>query len=630
MDRVNKNSRLKDIRRKPTMWVQHTYVGDGTDKTICLPDGIKCISNNTEYMSSPGYDYFGSTISTLDINIYVRDISFQDDSQNNQTILQFGINGTPNQYYMGLWFQRIQQTLGFTIFFYDQVSFNFSWVYGETIPTGRLQIVYEVDKLVMKHNGVIVAESVLVDELIDMTLLANSPLFFANGPLFSGGDRTMNVTIEKVQLGINEWNFTEGTGNTTINNQGIVTTLHSDLQGDVEAVKCIDANDEYMSSPSGNYLGNTISGVDVEADYSELDLSQLLIGIIHVGEPPDLNTFQVQIRPSLNDIRVAFSVNEGSELQNFIYVFPSTIPLSGNIKVKGNGLNLEVYFDDVLVINDIVTIQQDISVLQTKPLRFGAIFNTSSVSGITYNYIKIGIHEWTFTEGSGSTTTNSQGVVTTLHSSKLGGIKFQVNNNEYLTNPIDNYFGSDINDLDLEFIIIDRDKEGNLLSQGSWDNDEFFMIYLSHGSIVIYIGDLNFDLQDFSYAGILPSSFNLKIRANGGNLEILIDDTIVFSESIFINFDLSSIAIHPLYFNGVDDGFGISEHQDITLNYIKLNNDIWTFPEGSGSTTTNNNGIISTLQSDIDVEAMWQLTGSTQSMWQFLNDVEAMWLEICS
>lgn len=184
------------------------------------------------------------------------------------------------------------------------------------------------------------------------------------------------------------------------------------------AVRCIAANKEYMSSPAGSYFGSTISGLDIEIDYSDLDLSQSNIYAIFQGHTNAFSTFIFSLRPSNNDIRIAISTDIAGLQQTFIYPFPSTIPIEGNIKIKGNGNNLEVYFNDILVLDELVTMNQNISEFYSYPMYFAAVSNGTAfpLSGITYSYIKIGIHEWKSPDWTAPTTTNSQGVITTLHS----------------------------------------------------------------------------------------------------------------------------------------------------------------------------------------------------------------------
>jgi len=112
------------------------------------------------------------------------------------------------------------------------------------------------------------------------------------------------------------------------------------------------------------------------------------------------------------------TITTGGVFQNFITPVQTITP-EYNLKVKGNSSNLEIYYNDVLILNEAVTINQDITGAQAFPLYFSAyelaplfLIYTNS----TINSIKINAHEWAFTNWTAPTTTNSQGVETTLHS----------------------------------------------------------------------------------------------------------------------------------------------------------------------------------------------------------------------
>ena len=67
--------------------------------------------------------------------------------------------------------------------------------------------------------------------------------------------------------------------------------------------------------------------------------------------------------------------------------------------------------------------------------------------------------------------------------------------------------------------------------------------------------------------------------------------------------DLSLLS-GSLIFSGADFGvilFGV----DANYSYIKLNDNVWTFSEQTGSTTTNSEAVVSTLNSTVSTEAMW-------------------------
>jgi len=214
----------------------------------------------------------------------------------------------------------------------------------------------------------------------------------------------------------------------------------------VSGVKCIDANNEYLSSPAGDYFGNTISGLDIEFDYSDLDLTQFLITAFSQGNQSDGYYIKCNFVTAINAIQIIINSNDALPVQGFQYSFPSSIPLSGNIKIKGNGSNLEIYYNDTLVLNELVNIDNDISNVNSYELYFGAseLVSLLIYSGIVFSYIKINDHEWASDAWTAPTTTNSQGVVTTLHSDVSTSAMIQgtvtpylINNNNYSFSVLD-------------------------------------------------------------------------------------------------------------------------------------------------------------------------------------------------
>ena len=49
-----------------------------------------------------------------------------------------------------------------------------------------------------------------------------------------------------------------------------------------------------------------------------------------------------------------------------------------------------------------------------------------------------------------------------------------------------------------------------------------------------------------------------------------------------------------------------SSTSDVIFKYLKVNNEEWNFPEGSGSTTTGSEGTVLTLNSTASTDDMWQ------------------------
>lgn len=169
-------------------------------------------------------------------------------------------------------------------------------------------------------------------------------------------------------------------------------------------VKCIAANNEYLSSPIGNYFGNTISGLDVEIEIS--GITDPVTRIFGQGAFNISMAGAERIRVNItDDLGVAQSFNYDT---NGVFT-------GGNIKLKGNVANLDMYIDDVLLVPVYVLINQNISLTADYELYFSTFLGVLSYDS-TINYIKIGNHEWTSENWEAPTTINSQGVITTLHS----------------------------------------------------------------------------------------------------------------------------------------------------------------------------------------------------------------------
>ena len=119
------------------------------------------------------------------------------------------------------------------------------------------------------------------------------------------------------------------------------------------------------------------------------------------------------------------------------------------------------------------------------------------------------------------------------------------------------------------------------------------------------------DLHEYFAGGVpwakvaMPSSANIKYIGDGTNLKLLIDDVEVKSEAV--NLDISGLANKELIFTANLSGDGTSILQgidDISLSYIKINDHQWTSPNWEAPVTTNSQGILTTLHSDVDTAAM--------------------------
>jgi hypothetical protein len=302
---------------------------------------------------------------------------------------------------------------------------------------------------------------------------------------------------------------------------------------------------------------------------------------------------------------------------------PNPLPERGKIQILENSGDIEIWIDDVLRYTDTLTLSMDMTELGTYGLLLGGdwdddglVFDISS----TINFInfKINDHEWTFPEGTGSTTTNSQGVITTLHSTIVEGVKCIKDNNEYMSSPSGLYLPSDNTLIDIEI-----DYEGlsvtgslpHLIGQPSVFADEYFAIQIDSTNISVKFRESGEAVISLDYTGAIPVNGNIKVQANGANLELLLDDVVVAS---IVNNVYTEIT-DDLYFNTGFFFVPLPVTTNIQFNYIKINDNEWTFPEGTGSTTTNSQSVVTTLHSNVDTEAMWVINRNTDHMWIKLN-----------
>ena len=173
-------------------------------------------------------------------------------------------------------------------------------------------------------------------------------------------------------------------------------------------IQCIRANNEYLSSPAGAYFPEDMNNVDIEIVYKDwdgLNNSSIAQAPLAAGK---VNAFYIEP----NQVGLIILDYDTFTFDTFIISTP--IPLSGNIKFIGNGADVDCFINGVLVGNH--TFTQSTIPAQIHPLLFNSTGDVGVISGITINFIKIGTNEWTFTEGTGATTTSLEGTVTTLNS----------------------------------------------------------------------------------------------------------------------------------------------------------------------------------------------------------------------
>lgn len=482
--------------------------------------------------------------------------------------------------------------------------------YGSALPTtGNIKFIGNGTNVKCYFN-----DKLLGTEIVDydLSLVAYGELYF-NG-LNENGIKSgqLDSGISYIKINDSEWTFPEGTGSTTTNNNGIITTLKkSELVG----VTCIADDNEYMSSPAGNYFGSTFDGFEFEFKYSNRT------GQIQVGQDELGNSISF----IMIDTVVFMGFRSNGDGQNVLS--GGNIPSSGIINVRGVGNEVSLYLDNILLVTETMTIGfPNVDALEL-------LFDCKSEI-ITYNSIKIGIHEWTFPEGTGSTTTDSQGVVTTLHSGVVDGVKCIKVNNEYLSSPPSNYFGDTISGLDIEVIFSNYSTEPvNLyfISAILPNKDYKFNFYYANGVKKFYIhlfDDLGvYQRFDIPYAGPVTNG-KLNIKGNVNNLDLYFNDILLNSLPVTLSDNITEWSDATLYF-GVSSSFGVLKPSlDGTYNSIKIGIHEWNSPNWTSPTTTNSQGAITTLHSDVSTDAMIQTDNDPEEMWSYDNNPNSMWSTI--
>ncbi len=122
--------------------------------------------------------------------------------------------------------------------------------------------------------------------------------------------------------------------------------------------------------------------------------------------------------------------------------------------------------------------------------------------------------------------------------------------------------------------------------------DRIIVTIKTNGTSQLFTGEVD----DFD------SPINIKAIGNSGVLEVYIDDVLKTNDTITVDQDLTNIS-SELYFSALDSVSLFKYNSQ--LSYIKINDNVWTFPEGTGSTTTNSQSVVTTLNSDLSTEAMW-------------------------
>lgn len=192
----------------------------------------------------------------------------------------------------------------------------------------------------------------------------------------------------------------------------------------------------------------------------------------------------------------------------------------------------------------------------------------------------------------------------------VDGVKFISANNEYISSPDQSYFGADITGLDIEIRYNDfSNANPYFVSQNnlSPSGDDSILISINSlefgGSDNVMAVKIADNLIMYSFSEYPPTSGTIKINSDGVNINVLLDDVNLITQAVN-DTNLSNLT-GSLIFGGWTFGDVFGGGYDGTISYIKLNNHIWTFSEGTGSTTTNSESVVSTLNSDVSTELMW-------------------------
>lgn len=188
------------------------------------------------------------------------------------------------------------------------------------------------------------------------------------------------------------------------------------------AIQCEAANNEYMSSPALNYIGDAVGDLNISVEYKNLSDVSLAVHISQ-GWFNQSSSFQVTTNQVNNQILLRLKDDLGV-LIGCSHLYSQDIPTDAIINFKGNGTDIELYLDDNLLDTWDASALGSISGISAFPMYFGGVQQSSDGSlsfiGIPDNVDLVNVitndNQWTFPEGSGATTTNSQSVVTTLHS----------------------------------------------------------------------------------------------------------------------------------------------------------------------------------------------------------------------
>ena len=186
------------------------------------------------------------------------------------------------------------------------------------------------------------------------------------------------------------------------------------------AVRCIAANNEYLSSPNFNPFPNGVSDVDIEftLEPSIIDgVKYLIYSDIETG----FDAYQLTISTASDTIIFSMRNNGNLNVTNFNGIAGTSLNNGGKIGIKYNATtgDIDMFWDDILI-SSVTPTTNAFTGVTTEPLVFFGRNQTGAGISATYDgsvsYIKIGSKEWKSFNWKSPITTNSQGVQTTLHS----------------------------------------------------------------------------------------------------------------------------------------------------------------------------------------------------------------------
>ena len=178
----------------------------------------------------------------------------------------------------------------------------------------------------------------------------------------------------------------------------------------------ISANIDHVDSSSQSYLGSDITGLDMEIRYNNLTLPSIGTFVTLISQHLHIIVTDTNFYVDFVNVSGALSLNI-KIADNIINTSLVNIPTDGVIQINSDGIVINVLLNGI-VINTQVVNDTNLSNL-TGVLYFAAYLIGSVVwGGIdgSLSYVKLNEHIWGFTEGTGTTTTNSEGVVSTLNS----------------------------------------------------------------------------------------------------------------------------------------------------------------------------------------------------------------------